>query len=93
MLTWTDELSVSYACGSSLYTATLMYDNRSCRHTLQKDAHALPPGSSIIRSYACAGVSPNRLYVYFGTTAGELVVLRTDTKVSICYTYLYIYMI
>ena len=68
-----------------------MYDNRSCRHTLQKDTYALPPGSSIIRSYACTGVSPNRLYVYFGTTAGELVVLRTDTKVSIYYIYLCLY--
>lgn len=49
--------------------------------SLKTRAYTVPPTGGLIRNFHCVDISNDRVFVYVGTSSGEVMVYRRDTVV------------
>jgi WD40 repeat protein len=89
VLRWVDQRKVNHytsydlVIGHSniLLYATLSYAAERGQWVLSMQPFTMPPGGNLIRSYLSLDVSNDGVFVYVGTTGGEMMVFRRDTGV------------
>lgn len=67
--------------GNVITSVKLSYDPSKVQWAMKTSPYAVPSGGGLIRSYCCLAVSPDRAFVYVGTTAGEVLVYKRDVAV------------
>lgn len=70
--------------GNSLYKCPLTYEPMRVQWGMKMIPFALPPGGGIIRSFNCIDISRDGVFVFVGTSGGEVMVYRRDTSVFRC---------
>ena len=89
VLKWVHQLRVSHYTsyelvmdiGNSISSGKLIYDPSRVQWSLKINPYAVPSGGGLIRSYRCLDCSPDRQYIYVGTTAGEVLVYKREAAV------------
>ena len=81
VLTWYSPVDIAYASAESLFIFKLRYDNYSCQYAINREQLMLPPSNHMGRTYNCVAMSVDNLFIYYGTSTGEVLVLRLDTKI------------
>lgn len=84
VLTWFSPTEVAYACDNHLFVFKLKYDNYSCQYVVNREQLAFPPSNQFNRTYTCVATSIDNSFVYFGTTAGEVLVFKLDARIMRC---------
>jgi WD40 repeat protein len=59
----------------------LTYDSMRMQWSLKWRAYTVPPMGSLTRTFYCLDLSRDRVFVYIGTSSGEMMVYRRDTVV------------
>ena len=67
--------------GSNLSKGVLSYDPVRVQWTLKQQTFTMPPGGGIIRCFSCIDVSYDGIFIFVGTTGGEVLTFRRDTCV------------
>ena len=81
LLTWYSPTEACYACEDSIFIFKLRYDNYSCQYAINREQMLLPPSNHMGRSYLSIALSTDNMFIYFGTSTGEVIVMRIDAKV------------
>ena len=72
---------LALGCGTLLQKGIFTYDPYKVQWQLELQKFALPPGGSLVREFSCLDVSPDREFLFVGTTGGEMLVLMKHTNV------------
>ena len=67
--------------GSILNRGILAYDPVRVQWTLKQQTFTMPPGGGIIRYFSCIDVSYDGIFVFIGTSGGDVLIFRRDTCV------------
>ena len=59
----------------------LTYDPMRMQWSLKTRAYTVPPTGGLVRNFHCVDISNDRVFVYVGTSSGEVMVYRRDTVV------------
>lgn len=57
------------------------YDSFRMQWSMKLKAYTVPPMGSLIRNFYCLDHSRDRVFIYIGTSSGEMMVYRKDTVV------------
>jgi WD40 repeat protein len=64
-----------------IYQGLFTYDSFRMQWSLKLKAYTVPPMGSLIRNFYSIDLSRDRVFVYIGTSSGEMMVYRRDTVV------------
>ena len=67
--------------GKELYNGRFSFQPDRVQWSLTLKAFAMPPGGGITRTFTTMDFSEDRVFVYVGTTGGEILTFRRDTEV------------
>jgi WD40 repeat protein len=89
ILTWAEHKKVSHnieydlviGMNNTINSGSLTYDQMRMQWSLKWKAYTVPPMGGLIRNYYCIDLSNDRVFVYIGTSSGEMMVYRRDTLV------------
>lgn len=89
ILKWTDQKKVNHhisyelvlGIGSVVSQGLFTYDAFREQWSMKWIPYQVPPNGNLIRSYNCVDLSRDRIFVYVGTSSGEMMVYRRDTLV------------
>lgn len=66
---------------NALYQANLTYDSMRMQWSMRTRLYTTPPTGGLIRNFYCVDLSMDRVFVYVGTSSGDMMVYRRDTVV------------
>mmetsp|Transcript_22022 Transcript_22022/g.36892 ORF Transcript_22022/g.36892 Transcript_22022/m.36892 type:complete len:701 (+) Transcript_22022:67-2169(+) len=72
---------VALGVGGSVTQGLFTYDSMRMQWTMKWTPYQVPVNGSLIRSFHCIDISKDGIFVYVGTTVGEVMVYRRDTLV------------
>ena len=89
VIKWTDQKKVSHSFayelvvgyGTVLQQGLFTYDHMRVQWSLKLKPFQMPVSGGIIRTFHCIDLSADKIFVYVGTTAGEMMIYRRDTTV------------
>ena len=67
--------------GKELLSGSFRFQPDRVQWSLALKTFAMPPGGSITRTFTTVEFSEDRVFVYVGTTGGEILIFRRDTAV------------
>lgn len=70
-----------FGAGSVLYQGIFTYDDARVQWSMKFTLFQMPVQGALIRQFNCISLSPDRIFVYVGTSVGEMMVFRRDTVV------------
>lgn len=88
-LLWADQKKVNHhieyelavGIGTVLHQGMLKYDTFRMQWFIQWKQYHVPPNGGLSRQFMCIDMSSDRVFLYIGTHAGEMMVYRRDTQV------------
>lgn len=86
---WTDMKKVSHnmsyeivvGFGTVLQQGLFTYDNMRVQWSMKMRNFQMPVSGGIVRTFNCIDLSNDKIFIYIGTTAGEMMIYRRDTMV------------
>lgn len=73
------ELVIAY--GNTVSKGLLAYDPNKVQWVLSTQSYAMSPTGGLVRWFTCCDLSLDRMFVFVGTSAGEMCVFRRDSAV------------
>lgn len=67
--------------GGVLNQGLFTYDSMRMQWSLKFKSYQMPPNGGLVRSFNCIDLSVDKVFVYIGTSSGEMMVFRRDTQV------------
>lgn len=89
IMKWVDHKKVNhniayelvFGMNSNLFQGLFTYDSMRMQWSLKLNTYQIPPQGGLIRSFYSIDTSLDRVFIYVGTSSGELLVYRRDTVV------------
>jgi hypothetical protein len=66
---------------NAVFQASLTYDAMRMQWSMKTRMYITPPTGGLIRSYNCVDLSNDRVFVFVGTSSGDVLIYRRDTVV------------
>lgn len=89
LLKWAEHKKVNHniayeiviGIGTVLNQGMFIYDSERMQWTLKLKPYQFPPSGGLSRTFHCVDLSADKVFVYVGTSSGEVMVFRRDTQV------------
>jgi WD40 repeat protein len=83
-----DEYELVLGYGSLVWRGAFTFAPDRVQWSLKQTPFTMPPGGNMVRTFLSIDVSRDGVFIYLGTTGGEMLVFRRDTGVFINYALL-----
>lgn len=89
VLLWTEQrkeghhtaYELTLSMQNNLIQASFTYDPMRMQWSLVQRNYTLPPSKGLVRTFTSVAISQDRLFVFAGTTSGEIMIYRRDSCV------------
>ena len=72
---------VAVGAGSTMLRGFFSYEQARVQWVMKWEPYSMPPGGGMVRYFTSIDKSPNRMFIYVGTTGGDVLVFRRDAGV------------
>ena len=76
-----DEYEIALGYGSLIWGGVFTFAPDRVQWNLKQTAFTMPPGGNMVRVFTALDLSSDRVFIYVGTSSGEILVFRRDTGV------------